>query len=62
MYPSNFLSTSSLNLSGVEIGTHFYWQLGAFSFHGQVFIVSWVVIAILVAFSLLATSDIQRIP
>ena len=62
MYPSNILSTSSINLSGVEIGTHWYWDVGPFSFHGQVFLVSWVVIAILLVISLLATSDVQRIP
>jgi len=59
MYPTNLLSTS-IALSGVEIGTHFYWNIGPLSLHGQVFIVSWVVIAILLAFSLLATSGLKN--
>jgi len=60
MYPYNIFSTSSINLSGVEIGTHFYWNVGPFSFHGQVFIVSWVVIGILLCISLLGTSNLYR--
>jgi F-type H+-transporting ATPase subunit a len=59
MYPINILS-SSIILSGVEIGTHFYWNIGPFSLHGQVFIVSWVVIAILLAFSFFSTSDLKN--
>jgi F-type H+-transporting ATPase subunit a len=52
--------SSSILLSGVEIGTHFYWNIGALSLHGQVFIVSWVVIAILLAFSFFATSELKN--
>ena len=53
---------SFLLLSGVEVGKHYYWELAGITFHGQVFIVSWVVITILLGISFLATSDIQRIP
>jgi F-type H+-transporting ATPase subunit a len=49
-------------VSGVEIGTHFYWEIANFSLHGQVFIVSWFVILLLVVFSLLGSKDTQRIP
>jgi F-type H+-transporting ATPase subunit a len=52
--------SSSILLSGVEIGTHFYWNIGSLSLHGQVFIVSWVVIAILLAFSFFATSELKN--
>jgi len=31
----------------VEVGQHFYWQIGGFLIHAQVLITSWVVIAIL---------------
>jgi len=61
MYPLNSLANSIL-LSGVEIGTHFYWEIGGFSLHGQVFIVSWFVITLLLIFSFLGTKDLQRIP
>ena len=39
MFPLDF-STNSILLSGVEIGTHFYWDIGDIALHGQVFIVS----------------------
>jgi len=61
MYPLNFLANSIL-LSGVEIGTHYYWEIGKFSLHGQVFLVSWFVITILVIFSFLGTKNLQRTP
>jgi F-type H+-transporting ATPase subunit a len=52
----------SLLLSGIEIGTHFYWEIGNFSLHGQVFIVSWFVITLLIIVSLLATQKLTRVP
>jgi F-type H+-transporting ATPase subunit a len=52
----------SLLLSGIEIGTHFYWEIGNFSLHGQVFIVSWFVITLLIIISLLATQKLTRVP
>nr|YP_010335844.1 ATP synthase CFO A subunit subunit IV [Chroothece richteriana]UNJ14250.1 ATP synthase CFO A subunit subunit IV [Chroothece richteriana] len=53
---------SFVNLSAVEVGQHFYWTVGNFKIHAQVFIVSWVVIAFLVFMSLNGTRDIQKIP
>ncbi|KAM3682352.1 hypothetical protein ACJW31_12G066600 [Castanea mollissima] len=35
------------DISGVEVGQHFYWKIGGFQVHAQVIITSWVVIAIL---------------
>ena len=35
------------DISAVEVGQHFYWQIGGFQVHAQVLITSWVVIAIL---------------
>ncbi|CAN4101508.1 unnamed protein product [Withania somnifera] len=35
------------DISGVEVGQHFYWKIGGFQVHVQVLITSWVVIAIL---------------
>jgi F-type H+-transporting ATPase subunit a len=61
MFPLDF-SNNSLLLSGVEIGTHFYWDIGNIALHGQVFIVSWFVIAILIVFSFLGTQNPERIP
>merc|ERR1711998_794831 len=51
-----------MGLSGVEIGTHFYWDIGDIALHGQVFIVSWFVITILLILSYLGTQNTERIP
>jgi F-type H+-transporting ATPase subunit a len=53
---------SSFPLAKLEVGKHFYWQLGNLKLHGQVFLTSWFVISILVVASLAATRNIQRIP
>ncbi|WP_170861384.1 F0F1 ATP synthase subunit A [Geitlerinema sp. PCC 9228] len=44
------------------VGEHFYWQIGNLTIHGQVFLTSWFVIAVLVVASLLATRNLQRVP
>lgn len=49
-------------LASLEVGKHFYWHIGNLEIHGQVLIVSWVVIGILLVASLLATRNLQRIP
>jgi F-type H+-transporting ATPase subunit a len=51
-----------LPLAELEVGQHFYWQLGNLKIHGQVFITSWFVIAVLIVASLAATRNIQRVP
>ena len=61
MYTLNFLANTLL-LSGVEIGTHFYWEIGPLSMHGQVFLVSWFVIILLLGASFLGTQSINQIP
>ncbi|KAG6540708.1 hypothetical protein Mapa_017844 [Marchantia paleacea] len=49
-------------ISNVEVGQHFYWQLGSFQVHAQVLITSWIVIAILLSLAVLATRNLQTIP
>jgi F-type H+-transporting ATPase subunit a len=53
---------NSFPLAKLEVGHHFYWQLGNLKLHGQVFLTSWFVISILVVASIAATRNIQRIP
>jgi F-type H+-transporting ATPase subunit a len=53
---------NSLPLAALEVGKHFYWEIGNLRVHGQVFLTSWFVIGLLVIASLAATSNIQRIP
>nr|AXZ97087.1 ATP synthase CF0 A chain [Callistopteris apiifolia] len=49
-------------VSNVEVGQHFYWQIGDFQVHAQVLVTSWVVIAISLGFSVVATQNLQTIP
>ncbi|AVH72357.1 F0F1 ATP synthase subunit A [Nostoc sp. 'Lobaria pulmonaria (5183) cyanobiont'] len=53
---------NSFPLAALEVGHHFYWQLGNLKIHGQVFLTSWFVISILVVASIAATRNAQRIP
>ncbi len=49
----------SLPLAALEVGKHWYWHIGNLKLHGQVFLTSWFVIAILIAASLAATRSAQ---
>lgn len=60
--PILFNSLYPLPLAEIEVGEHFYWQIGKFTLHGQVFLTSWIVIAALVILSLLAGQNLQRVP
>lgn len=57
----NFIYSSIL-IADVEIGTHYYWNIGEVALHGQVFIVSWVVIGLLLLFSFLGTRKLKKVP
>ncbi len=41
------------DISAVEVGQHFYWQIGSFQVHAQVLITSWVVIVFLLVLVIL---------
>lgn len=58
----SFLTIPTLPLASLEVGHHFYWHIGNLKVHGQVFLVSWIVIGLLVVASIAATRNIQRIP
>jgi F-type H+-transporting ATPase subunit a len=59
----SFLDTSrTFPLAALEVGHHFYWQLGNLKLHGEVFLTSWVVIGLLVVASIAATRNIQKVP
>lgn len=49
-------------LAELEVGKHFYWHIGSLKVHGQVFITSWIVIAILLIAAFVGTRNMQRIP
>ncbi|WJX83295.1 40S ribosomal protein S2 [Trifolium repens] len=50
------------DISAVEVGQNFYWQIGDFQVHAQVLITSWVVIAILLISTILVVRNPQTIP
>ena len=62
MYPDNFYSSTFTLLAEAEVGKHFYWDIAGFLVHGQVLVVIWFVVALLLIFSLLGTSNTDRIP
>jgi F-type H+-transporting ATPase subunit a len=49
-------------LASLEVGNHFYWEIGNLKLHGQVFLTSWFVISILLIASVAATRNIQLVP
>nr|YP_010851019.1 ATP synthase CF0 subunit IV [Aphanocladia stichidiosa]WGH13951.1 ATP synthase CF0 subunit IV [Aphanocladia stichidiosa] len=51
-----------LSISSVEVGKHLYWKIGSYDIHGQVFIVSWIVIFVLILLSFTGTRNLQKIP
>jgi F-type H+-transporting ATPase subunit a len=53
---------NSFYLANLEVGHHLQWHIGNLKVHGQVFIVSWIVIGLLVIASFAATRKIQRVP
>lgn len=51
-----------LPIAELEVGQHFYWQVGNLKLHGQVFITSWFVIGVLIIAALLGKPGKQRVP
>nr|QHD45079.1 ATP synthase subunit a [Ulva pertusa]BBO58688.1 ATP synthase subunit a [Ulva australis] len=46
----------------VSLGQHYYWEIGGYSVHGQVLMVSWFVFAILATVSFLGNNQLKPIP
>jgi F-type H+-transporting ATPase subunit a len=62
MYPDNFSLSTFTFLSEAEVGKHFYWNIAGFLVYGQVLVVIWFVILILLIFSFLATREVGKVP
>jgi F-type H+-transporting ATPase subunit a len=53
------------NLAALEVGKHFYWQFGNLAVHGQVLIVSWIVMGVVLVAAIIGSSTAkadQRVP
>ena len=62
MYPDKFYSSTFTFLAEAEVGKHFYWSIAGFLVHGQVLVVIWLVISLIIVFSILGTNNTKRIP
>ncbi|MGA1627078.1 MAG: F0F1 ATP synthase subunit A, partial [Prochlorothrix sp.] len=60
--PTLFNTNLILPLAELEVGEHFYWEIGSLRLHGQVFLTSWFVIVALLLLSVLAGRNLQRGP
>ena len=49
-------------LAKLELGNQYYWNIGGLRVHGQVFLVSWFVAALIVGVAFLATRKVERVP
>ncbi len=58
----NGFNLTTLHLAELEVGNHLYWQVGNLKLHGQVFLTSWFVIALLIGVAFLSSRNLQRIP
>nr|YP_009502159.1 ATP synthase CF0 subunit IV [Porolithon onkodes]ASB29760.1 ATP synthase CF0 subunit IV [Porolithon onkodes] len=62
MYQNIFSYLSIIHLANIEVGQHLYWKIGNYRVHGQVFIVSWLVVIFLLVISFFGTRKLARIP
>jgi F-type H+-transporting ATPase subunit a len=63
MYQDSFyILNSAFSLSEIEVGAHLYWEIAGLKLHGQVFIVSWLVVAALLGFAVVGTRDLKQAP
>lgn len=51
-----------LPLAELEVGQHFYWELGSFKIHGQILLTSWFVIAVILLAAFVSSRNVQQIP
>lgn len=62
MYPETLYFNPSTLFAEAEVGKHFYWDIAGYLVHGQVLVVIWFVIVVLLVLAKLGTSQIDRIP
>jgi F-type H+-transporting ATPase subunit a len=62
-YSRRFINLSMFfSLAAVEVGTHLYWNIAGLTIHGQVLLVTWLVIAIILTIAVLGTLKLEQIP
>nr|YP_009367918.1 CF0 subunit IV of ATP synthase [Hazenia capsulata]ARK14826.1 CF0 subunit IV of ATP synthase [Hazenia capsulata] len=58
----NTTANSLFDVAEVSVGQHYYWQIGDYSVHGQVLIVSWLVFGIIAVLSISGNKELKSIP
>ena len=56
----NTTANSLFDVAEVSVGQHYYWQIGDYSVHGQVLIVSWLVFGIIATLSISGNKELNR--
>jgi F-type H+-transporting ATPase subunit a len=51
-----------LLISAVEVGSHLYWEIGGLTVHGQVLIVTWIALAIILGIATLGIFNLELVP
>jgi len=59
---SSYVLSMFFSLAAVEVGTHLYWSFAGFTVHGQVLLVTWLVIATILAITIAGTLNLEQIP
>ena len=60
--PAGDLQPMAEEAPRLEIGQHFYWHLGQFDLHGQIFLSSWIIIGALLSIVVVGTRRMGRKP
>ena len=50
------------SIAAVEVGEHLYWNIAGLTVHGQVLLVTWLVIAIILTIAVLGTLNLEQVP
>ena len=50
------------SLAAVEVGTHLYWEFAGLTVHGQVLLITWLVIAIILGITVVGTLNMEQVP
>lgn len=56
------IQTFYLDFAELSVGQHWYWSVFGYQLHGQVLITTWIVLALIGVFSLVATRDLKEMP
>merc|ERR1712100_1013876 len=62
LFTSSYYLFMFFSLAAVEVGEHLYWNIAGLTVHGQVLLVTWLVIAIILTVSVLGTLNLEQVP